>query len=69
MEDVGMYILWTFGLCYGHLIYYMTFGIFWFYFPPFGTLYQDKSGNPCCRVDDNRRRFLELSAGSLISFC
>jgi hypothetical protein len=48
MEDVGIF--------YGHLFYLLLFGIFcdlfvyfiviWYIFPRFGTLYQDKSGNP-----------------------
>jgi hypothetical protein len=51
------YISWTFGLFYGHLIYFMDiwyilwyFGIF---FPSVGILYQEKYGNPALngRVD------------------
>jgi hypothetical protein len=50
------YILWPFGIFYGHLVYFMAvwyilwpFGIFYghlVYFPHFGLLYQEKSGNP-----------------------
>jgi hypothetical protein len=53
------YILWPFGIFYGHLVYFMaiwyilwSFGIFyghlviWYIFPPFGILCQEKSGNP-----------------------
>jgi hypothetical protein len=43
------YILWPFGLFYGHLVYFMAiwyilwlFGIF---FPRFGMLHREKSGN------------------------
>jgi hypothetical protein len=35
MDDVGIHILWHFGLLYGYLVY----------FPRFGMLYQEKSGN------------------------
>jgi hypothetical protein len=41
------YILWTFCIFYSHLIYFMD--ILWFLgtiFSRFGTLYQEKSGNP-----------------------
>jgi hypothetical protein len=50
MEAVCTYILWTLGPFYGLLLYFMdiwysswSFGIF---FPRFGILYQEKSGNP-----------------------
>jgi hypothetical protein len=62
MEDVGVYyghlvyfvaiwdISWLFGTFCGHLVYFVAiwdiswlFGIF---FPRFGMLYQEKSGNP-----------------------
>jgi hypothetical protein len=36
------YILWPFGIFCGHLLYF----IFLVYFPQFGMLYQEKSGNP-----------------------
>jgi hypothetical protein len=38
------YILWPFGIgiC-GHLVHLM---VIWYIFPRFGTLYQEKSGNP-----------------------
>jgi hypothetical protein len=40
-------ILRAFGICYGHLVILWHFCI---YFPHFGTLCRDKSGNPaCCR--------------------
>jgi hypothetical protein len=54
------YILWPFGIFRGHLVYFTTiwsilwpFGIFWghmvcnLFFPHFGMLHQEKSGNPC----------------------
>jgi hypothetical protein len=37
------YILWPFGIFYGHLVYIMAI---WYIFPRFGILYQEKSGNP-----------------------
>jgi hypothetical protein len=44
------YIIWTFGIFFGRLVYFATiwyilrvFGIF---FPSFGMLYQETSGNP-----------------------
>jgi hypothetical protein len=49
MEDVGTYILWTFGLSYGLYYILWTFGIVrgnMVYFSRFGILYQEKSGNP-----------------------
>jgi hypothetical protein len=40
-------ILRAFGICYGHLVILWQFCI---YFPHFGILCQEKSGNPaCCR--------------------
>jgi hypothetical protein len=53
MEDVGIfyghlvhftvfcYILWTFGIVRGNLVYFSRFGI----------LYQEKSGNPDCQQE------------------
>jgi hypothetical protein len=38
------YILWTFGLFCGHLMYLVYFVVIWFFYP-FGMLYQEKSGN------------------------
>jgi hypothetical protein len=62
MEDVGVfydhlvyltairYILWTFGLSYSHLMYFMTILVYFvairYIFPRFGILCQEKSGNP-----------------------
>jgi hypothetical protein len=44
------YILWPFGIIYGHLVYILwTFGIFcgqFGLFSPFGMLHREKSGNP-----------------------
>jgi hypothetical protein len=37
------YILWLFGIFYGHLVYFM---VIWYIFPRFGKLHQEKSGNP-----------------------
>jgi hypothetical protein len=37
------YILWPFGIFYGHLVYFM---VICYIFPRFGMLYQEKSGNP-----------------------
>jgi hypothetical protein len=46
-----MYILWLFGLSYGHLVFvvaiwYTYFMVIWYIFSGFGILYQEKSGNP-----------------------
>jgi hypothetical protein len=56
MEDVW-YILWSFGIFCGHLVYFSPFGMFsgplvylvaiWYIFCPFGMLCHEKSGNPC----------------------
>jgi hypothetical protein len=61
MEDVGLfyvylvyfpaiwYILWPFGIFCGHLVYFVAICYilyFLVYFPQFGMLYQEKSGNP-----------------------
>jgi hypothetical protein len=49
LEDVGLDIVWPFGLFYGHLVYFWPFGIFYgylVYFTRFGMLYQEKYGNP-----------------------
>jgi hypothetical protein len=45
------YNLWTFGLFYGQLVYFIAslytyFVVIWFIFLHFGMLYQEKSGNP-----------------------
>jgi hypothetical protein len=50
------YMLWPFGICYGHLVYVMAiwymlwpFGnlvVLWYIFPRFGILCLEKSGNP-----------------------
>jgi hypothetical protein len=57
MEDVDMfygpfanvlsiwYILWPFGIFYGHLVL-VSFSQSWNIFHPFGKLHQEKSGNP-----------------------
>jgi hypothetical protein len=37
------YISWSFGLFYGHLVYFKAI---WYILGPFGLLYQEKSGNP-----------------------
>jgi hypothetical protein len=37
-----MLVLWSFGLFYDHLVYFVAI---WYTFPPFGMLYQEKSGN------------------------
>jgi hypothetical protein len=44
-----MYILWTFGIFYSHLEYIMAIWQFignLVYFPRFGKLHQERSGNP-----------------------
>jgi hypothetical protein len=38
-----VYILWPFGIFYGHLIHLCSF---WYIFPIFCIMYQEKSGNP-----------------------
>jgi hypothetical protein len=46
--DIGILLL--FGIFYGCLVYFMVVWYilwsFWHIFPPFGMLYQEKSGNP-----------------------
>jgi hypothetical protein len=37
------YILWPFGIFYGHLVYFMAI---WYIFSRFGMLHLEKSGNP-----------------------
>jgi hypothetical protein len=55
MEDVGIFyghlVYFKFGLFYGHWKYFMYghwvyFVVIWYIFSRFGTLYQEKSGNP-----------------------
>jgi hypothetical protein len=36
-------ILWTFGICYAHLIHFV---LIWYIFSSFGIMYKGKSGNP-----------------------
>jgi hypothetical protein len=57
VDDVGMYLLLTFGIhilrpfvifC-GHLIYFM---VIWYIFTRFGMLYKEKSGNPVLLIYD-----------------
>jgi hypothetical protein len=61
------YILWPFGICYGHLvhicyghlgfvmvIWYTYFVVFWYIFTRFETLYQEKSGNPAIEMKIGR---------------
>jgi hypothetical protein len=55
------YILWSFGMFYGHLLSFMAicyvlwpFGnlkAIWYIFPRFGKLCQEKSGNPAHKGD------------------
>jgi hypothetical protein len=41
------YIMWPFGLHYGHFYGYLVYFVaIWYIFPRFGVLYQEKSGNP-----------------------
>jgi hypothetical protein len=35
---------------YGPLLYFMDF---WYIFPRFGILYQEKSGNPASQIKEN----------------
>jgi hypothetical protein len=43
MEDVGIHILWPFGLRYGHLV----FTVIWYIYPVLVLcMYHKKSGNP-----------------------
>jgi hypothetical protein len=37
------YILWSFGIFYGHLVYFM---VIWYILSGFGILFRDKSCNP-----------------------
>jgi hypothetical protein len=50
---VFCYILWTFGIVRGNLVYFSRFGI----------LYQEKSGNP--EADSSFREFYQLFSFSL----
>jgi hypothetical protein len=50
MEDFR-YILWTFGVIYWHLVYfvdtlYVYYVELWYILSHFGMLYQEQSGNP-----------------------
>jgi hypothetical protein len=36
-------ILLIFGICYEHLVHFV---FIWYFFPGFGIMYQEKSGNP-----------------------
>jgi hypothetical protein len=43
------YILWPFGIFYGHLVYFMAIGVLYghlVFFHRFGMVYQEVSGNP-----------------------
>jgi hypothetical protein len=40
-------ILWPFGLCFGHLVYFM---VIWVIFSRFGMFCQEKSGSPASDV-------------------
>jgi hypothetical protein len=42
------YILWTFGISFGHLIYLIYFVMIWFSFHVLVCGFQEKSGNPGC---------------------
>jgi cytochrome c oxidase assembly factor CtaG len=56
--DTFFYILWTFGIYYGHLVYFMVYMLWSFdvfygifcvhlvYFFTFWYVYEEKSGNP-----------------------
>jgi hypothetical protein len=51
MENFGVCILWPFGLFYDNLVYSViimniSYVVFLVYFPSFGMLGQEKSGNP-----------------------
>jgi hypothetical protein len=42
-------IFWSFGIFYDHWVYFWAFVnsvVIWYIFPHFGTLHQEKSGNP-----------------------
>jgi hypothetical protein len=45
MENVRD-ILWSFGIFYGHLVYFWPFGNVKYIFPRVGNLCHEKSGNP-----------------------
>jgi hypothetical protein len=51
---VILYILWPFGIFCGHLVHFVVIWYilrsFWYIFPRFGMLYQEKSGNPALQV-------------------
>jgi hypothetical protein len=43
------YILWQFGIFYGHLVCFSNlvyFMVIWYIFPIFGMMYKETSGNP-----------------------
>jgi hypothetical protein len=51
-----MSILRPFGTFSGHIVHFLAF---WYIFPHFGMLYQEKSGNPdsnTYQVDDGSRK-------------
>jgi hypothetical protein len=56
-----MYI-WPFGIFYGHLV--CNFLNLWYILWSFGTLYQEKSGNPAEKRFGSKRTF---SKGSLLT--
>jgi hypothetical protein len=66
------YILWTLGPFYGLLLHFGTFCIVrvnLVYFSPFGTLYQEKSGNPGCSLKLSQGFFLRWSEMFLGRMC
>jgi hypothetical protein len=61
LQPFGVPTLWTFGVFYNHLVYFMhiwyvyVFCVNLVYFSSFDMLYQEKSGNPALDIVNNLR--------------
>jgi hypothetical protein len=63
------YILWSFGVFYGHLVYFMVICIlwkFWYIFPRFGKMCPEKSGNPAFFTFEGSARQHDLNISVLL---
>jgi hypothetical protein len=65
----SLYILWPFGLFYGHWKYFMAI---WYIFPRFGILDQENSGNPCpsqkATSNKSNRAYIPCSQSCLLTW-
>jgi hypothetical protein len=52
------YVLWSFGIYYGSLVYVYLLVTIWYIYHHFGTVYQEKSGNPCWESAKRRENFI-----------